>query len=58
MFDREGSLGGALKSSWLLAALLGTAIVPAQAQNDTSPVTPIKLGIVSFLTGPAGGRSS
>ena len=53
MFNRESSLGGALKSSWLLAALLGTAIVPAQAQNATSSVTPIKLGIVSFLTGPA-----
>jgi branched-chain amino acid transport system substrate-binding protein len=49
MFNRESSAGRALKSSWLLAVLLGTAIVPAQAQNAAT----IKLGIVSFLTGPA-----
>ena len=53
MFNRESSHGSALKPSLLLAVLLGAAIVPAQAQNATSPVTPIKLGIVSFLTGPA-----
>jgi branched-chain amino acid transport system substrate-binding protein len=49
MFNRESSLGSALKSSWLLAALLGMAMMPAQAQNAAT----IKLGIVSFLTGPA-----
>ena len=53
MFNRESSLGGALESFWLLVSLLGVAIVPAQAQNAPSPATTIKLGIVSFLTGPA-----
>jgi branched-chain amino acid transport system substrate-binding protein len=33
--------------------LLGVAIIPAKAQNAASPATTIKLGIVSFLTGPA-----
>src|SRR6201996_8212563 len=52
MFNRESSFGRALGSSWLLASLLGFATIPAQAQN-ASPATTIKLGIVSFLTGPA-----
>jgi branched-chain amino acid transport system substrate-binding protein len=37
----------------LLASLLGLAITPMRAQNATPPVATIKLGIVSFLTGPA-----
>ncbi len=53
MFNRESSLGGALESFWLLVSMLGVAIVPAQAQNAPPPATTIKLGIVSFLTGPA-----
>ena len=53
MFNRESSLGHALESFWLLVSMLGVAIVPAQAQNAPSPATTIKLGIVSFLTGPA-----
>jgi branched-chain amino acid transport system substrate-binding protein len=36
-----------------LVSLLGVAIIPAKAQNAASPATTIKLGIVSFLTGPA-----
>src|SRR6202045_557740 len=53
MFNRGSSLGRALGSSWLLVSLLGVAIIPAKAQNAASPATTIKLGIVSFLTGPA-----
>jgi branched-chain amino acid transport system substrate-binding protein len=53
MFNRGSSFGRALGSSWLLASLLGVAIIPAKAQNAASPATTIKLGIVSFLTGPA-----
>ena len=53
MFNRESSLGHALESFWLLVSLLGVAIIPAKAQNAASPATTIKLGIVSFLTGPA-----
>jgi branched-chain amino acid transport system substrate-binding protein len=37
-----------------LAALAGSALVPAQAQQAAAPAAaPVKLGIVSFLTGPA-----
>ena len=53
MFNRGSSLGRALGSSWLLVSLLGVAIIPVKAQNAASPATTIKLGIVSFLTGPA-----
>jgi branched-chain amino acid transport system substrate-binding protein len=53
MFNRGSSFGRALESSWLLVSLLGAAIIPAKAQNAASPATTIKLGIVSFLTGPA-----
>jgi branched-chain amino acid transport system substrate-binding protein len=53
MFNRGSSLWRALGSSWLLASLLGVAIIPAKAQNAPSSATTIKLGIVSFLTGPA-----
>src|ERR1700733_1012013 len=53
MFNRGSSLGRALGSSWLLASLLGVAIIPAKAQNAPSSAPTIKLGIVSFLTGPA-----
>ena len=53
MFNRGSSLGRALESFWLLVSLLGVAVIPARAQNAPSPATTIKLGIVSFLTGPA-----
>jgi branched-chain amino acid transport system substrate-binding protein len=53
MFNRGSSLGRALESFWLLVSLLGVAVTPARAQNAPSPATTIKLGIVSFLTGPA-----
>jgi branched-chain amino acid transport system substrate-binding protein len=37
-----------------LAALAATALVPAQAQQPAAPAAaPVKLGIVTFLTGPA-----
>src|SRR5258708_7586037 len=52
MLNRGSSLGGALGSFWLLVSLLGVAIIPAQAQNAPSAGM-VKLGIVSFLTGPA-----
>jgi branched-chain amino acid transport system substrate-binding protein len=50
MLERTISLGRALGSFGLLAAWLGVA--PAQAQNAPAAGT-VKLGIVSFLTGPA-----
>ena len=53
MFNRGSSRGRAPAWSWLLASLLGLATIPAQAQNAPSSATTIKLGIVSFLTGPA-----
>ena len=49
MLHRGSALGGALGLSCLLISLLGVAVEPARAQN----AAPIKLGIVSFLTGPA-----
>ena len=52
MFNRGSSLGR-LESFWLLISLLGVAVSPAKAQNAPSSATTIKLGIVSFLTGPA-----
>jgi branched-chain amino acid transport system substrate-binding protein len=36
-----------------LAALATTALVPAQAQQAAPAAAPVKLGIVTFLTGPA-----
>src|SRR3954463_16407385 len=49
-----GSLfSGALTSFGLLVSLMAAAIIPAQAQNTPTPAATIKLGIVSFLTGPA-----
>ena len=52
MFNRGSSLGR-LELFWLLVSLLGVAVSPAKAQNAPSSATTIKLGIVSFLTGPA-----
>ena len=52
MFNRGSSLGR-LESFWLLVSLLGVAVSPAKGQNAPSSATTIKLGIVSFLTGPA-----
>jgi branched-chain amino acid transport system substrate-binding protein len=34
-------------------AVASAAIAPAQAQQPAAPAAPVKLGIVSFLTGPA-----
>jgi branched-chain amino acid transport system substrate-binding protein len=50
MLHRGSSLGSALGSFCLLVSLLGVAIEPARAQSAAPAV---KLGIVSFLTGPA-----
>jgi len=52
MLNQGRSLGSALGSFWLRVSLLGVAIIPAQAQNAPSAGM-VKLGIVSFLTGPA-----
>ncbi len=43
------------RSPFALAAIAiaSAAIVPAQAQQPAAPAAPVKLGIVSFLTGPA-----
>ena len=39
---------------WVLAGFAAAAVVPAQAQQPAAPAAaPVKLGIVSFLTGPA-----
>ncbi len=35
------------------AALAALSVTPAMAQQPAAPAAPIKLGIVSFLTGPA-----
>jgi branched-chain amino acid transport system substrate-binding protein len=53
MLDRGSSLGRALGSFGLLVSILGIAVIPAQAQNAPAPAPAVKLGIVSFLTGPA-----
>jgi len=45
------ALGGAEYWCVLFVSLLG--VVPAQAQNVAPPGATVKLGIVSFLTGPA-----
>jgi branched-chain amino acid transport system substrate-binding protein len=46
-------LAGALVLFWLTVSWLGIASAPGQAQNAAPPAAPVKLGIVSFLTGPA-----
>src|SRR3954469_16982405 len=51
MLNRRSSLGCALGSFWLLASLLLGG--PAHTQNASTPAPTVKLGIVSFLTGPA-----
>ena len=53
MLNRGSSLGSALGSFCLLVSLLGVAIEPARAQNAAATAAAVKLGIVSFLTGPA-----
>ncbi|HWX26198.1 MAG TPA: ABC transporter substrate-binding protein [Steroidobacteraceae bacterium] len=53
MLNRGSSLGGVLGTLWVLVSLLEVAIPPAQAQNAAPAAAPVKLGIVSFLTGPA-----
>jgi branched-chain amino acid transport system substrate-binding protein len=51
MLNRASILGRALPSLGLIVSILGIATRPASAQNQ--PAGTIKLGIVSFLTGPA-----
>ncbi len=51
MLNRRSSIGRALGSFWLLVPLLLGG--PAHAQNAATPAATVKLGIVSFLTGPA-----
>ena len=51
MLNRASILGRALPSLGLMVSILGIATMPASAQNQ--PAGTIKLGIVSFLTGPA-----
>jgi branched-chain amino acid transport system substrate-binding protein len=53
MSNRRRSLGGARQTFWLSVSLLGVGIIAAQAQNAPPPAPTVKLGIVSFLTGPA-----
>lgn len=53
MLHRGSSLGSALGSFCLLVSLLVVAIEPARAQNAAATAAAVKLGIVSFLTGPA-----
>jgi branched-chain amino acid transport system substrate-binding protein len=53
MLNRGSSLEGALGSFLVLVSLLGVSIIPARAQNASPPAASVKLGIVSFLTGPA-----
>src|SRR5258707_2828356 len=50
MLNRGSMLAGALGAFGLLLSLPGAAITPAKAQSAAAGV---KLGIVSFLTGPA-----
>ena len=57
MLNRGSSLGGVLGTLWVLVSLLEVAIPPAQAQNAAPAAAPVKLGIVSFLTGPAAAPS-
>jgi len=53
MLHRGSSLGSALGSFCLLVSALGVAIEPAPAQDAAPAAAAVKLGIVSFLTGPA-----
>jgi branched-chain amino acid transport system substrate-binding protein len=53
MLNRGSSLEGVLGSFLVLVSLLGVSIIPARAQNVSPPAASVKLGIVSFLTGPA-----
>ena len=50
MLKRGSMLAGLLGAFGLFLSLPGAAIAPAQAQSAGAGV---KLGIVSFLTGPA-----
>jgi branched-chain amino acid transport system substrate-binding protein len=53
MLYRGSSLGSLLGWFCLLVSALGVAIEPAPAQNAAPAAAAVKLGIVSFLTGPA-----
>ena len=41
------------RTSLVLAAIAVASVVPAHAQQPAASAAPVKLGIVSFLTGPA-----
>ena len=41
------------RASLVLAAVAIASVVPAHAQQPAASAAPVKLGIVSFLTGPA-----
>ncbi len=49
MVNRDRARGLVLLGVWLMSV----AATPGRAQNAASPAVPVKLGIVSFLTGPA-----
>ena len=51
MMKRRNSLASVLL--WLSLLWLGLASTPGQTQNARPPTATVKLGIVSFLTGPA-----
>jgi branched-chain amino acid transport system substrate-binding protein len=53
VLNGKRSLASALGSFWLVASWLGIASAPGQAQIAEPPAGTVKLGIVSFLTGPA-----
>jgi branched-chain amino acid transport system substrate-binding protein len=53
MLVRGSWVSCALDRLLLLFSLLGVAITTAQAQTAAPPAATVKLGIVSFLTGPA-----
>jgi branched-chain amino acid transport system substrate-binding protein len=53
MLHRGSALAGVLGAFGLLLSLTGVAIAPAQAQGAAPAAASVKLGIVSFLTGPA-----
>ena len=53
MLNPRNSLASALGSFWLTMSWLALASTPGQAQTGTPTAATVKLGIVSFLTGPA-----
>ncbi len=53
MLAQGSRISRAFGRSLLLFSFSGLAITTAQAQTAAPPAAPVKLGIVSFLTGPA-----